>query len=203
MSSNVKAAWITGLLALLGSVIAVYFAYWRGPDQTKYLNGTVTGAKAVPLPNVELRLESPETNFFRNTTTDQTGRYRLELPKGIDHVTIKARLDGYKPYNVSVPTVSPNDISLERLLNTIGFPDGFSLESNLKVLEKQFGIKIPFSNSCPAGAKKVKVTGFQTEVDPDKFEGLIEEVLARTEASRWHYGVNVLEKGKRYEITCV
>jgi hypothetical protein len=203
--SNPTATIVGAIIALLGTLIVVYFTFIRKPNipEPKYLTGLVTNAATTKsVRDAEVQVLVPQTYFFNKAVTDQDGKYRVEIPTDVASVTVKVSVDGYRTYDRSVSAISPNDISLEPLPLTLGIPDGYALESDLQILARTFAITILFTRDCTKQAKANKVRGVQLEADRNKLEDLIRALLARVEANEPRYKVNVLESGRRYEVVC-
>src|SRR5579862_7460526 len=95
--------WIAAL-ALIPAVIRAQVGV-----TTDIITGLITSPDGHPVPGVDVRVVSVETQIGRNTTTNKDGRYTVVFPDGGGNYRLEARFVGFQPTRVNISRQADED----------------------------------------------------------------------------------------------
>ena len=99
--------WIAlGLLALATSSVV---ARAQVGATTDIILGKVVNASGAPMPGVDVRVVSTETQIGRNATTNSSGRFTVVFPDGGGNYRVTAKFLGFTPVTISVNRAAEED----------------------------------------------------------------------------------------------
>lgn len=209
-SGVVKAAKITGLLAVVAAVLGglvqvlgpiIGLPPIFGPHK-KQVSGVVTDSKSkAPLPGVVVQCETGEGMRLNQDTTDSAGNFRCEIPKGLSEIRLVAMVAGYYPYDQKLPGESlKNDIALRHMPLEFGIPDNTPLDKGLEIVASTFNVTAVFSTTCTKRQKEAKIGS--AEIQADSPDAAIKMLLDRVKVNGIRYRATPIEPGRRYEVAC-
>ncbi|HZS62112.1 MAG TPA: carboxypeptidase-like regulatory domain-containing protein [Gemmatimonadaceae bacterium] len=100
---SLRLFWIA-VLALVPSVIRAQVGV-----TTDIITGQVTSPDGHPVPGVNVRVISAETQIGRNTITNKDGRYTVVFPDGGGNYRVEARFVGFQPTRITINRQADED----------------------------------------------------------------------------------------------
>jgi Carboxypeptidase regulatory-like domain len=170
----------------------------------QHVGGIVKDATTgTPKPGVTVELQTDNGQRLKEDTTDREGNYGLDVPRSSSGLRLVVKADGYDPYDQKLPAdTSRLDISLRSQPITFGIPADTPLDEALRIVANKLNVAIVFARNCTARTKSARLVSAEIQGDRKAPDKVIGAVTNSVNDNRFQYGLNPIEGGKRYEITC-
>jgi Carboxypeptidase regulatory-like domain len=175
-----------------------------GTDHKSYVSGTVADAAGkAPISGIVVQLESDDGRLLRQDTTDDEGKFSLEIPSDVSAIQLVVSASGYARYYKKLPAIAAkNDIFLQRNGLSWGIADDSPMDPILQRIGADLNVTFVFSKSCSSRARTAKLNGGQVEADSKAPDVIAKEVISRVKDPNLRYSVTGSGPGRRYEIAC-